>query len=385
MTPILPLALLFSKSGPYEAVSRSSLNGARLACDEINRNVDFGLRIEPVEFDPAGRLEAYPEMARKALAQGIMNVCGCYTSSSRKEVLPEVERHDGLLWFPVHYEGFENSLNVVYSGSGPNQHMTPLIDYLTAEVGNSVCCIGSNYVWGWESNRIMCDSIRARGGKVLSETYLDVGSTEVAHAVEMILHLRPAFVFNALIGESSYAFIRAMRRACRARGLDQPVALPIASCNLSEPELVLIGSEASDGHLSASVYFASVQSARNRSFVAAYRAAYPGGPSVSVEAEGAYNAVHLIARAVRAAGASDASAIRGALDKVVLDAPQGEIRLDPLTQHAWLTPRIGRSRADASFEILYESPSPVAPDPYLTCAGSRELPAASFFELGSVR
>ncbi len=385
MTHVLPLALLFSHSGPYEAVSCSSLNGARLACAEINRDEDFGLKIEPVEYDPAGRLEAYPDMARAALARGITNICGCYTSSSRKEVVPEVERQDALLWFPVHYEGFENSPNVIYSGSGPNQHMTPLIDYLTAEVGNSVCCIGSNYVWGWESNRIMCDSIRARGGKVLSENYLNVGVTDVADVVDRILRLRPDFVFNALIGESSYAFIRAMRQACLDQGINQPRDLPIASCNLSEPELALIGPEASDGHLSASVYFASVPTARNRAFVAAYGAAYPGGPCVSVEAEGAYNAVHLIARAVRAAGSSEASAIRAVLGEVSFDAPQGRIALDPVTQHAWLTPRIGRSRADASFEILHESPTPVAPDPYLTRAGNRELPAASSFELGLVR
>ncbi|AGT10720.1 transporter substrate-binding domain-containing protein [Paracoccus aminophilus] len=385
MISILPLALLFSHSGPYEAVSRSSLNGARLACAEINADADFGLRIEPIEFDPAGRPEAYPELARAALARGITNICGCYTSSSRKEVLPEVERQDALLWFPVHYEGFENSPNVIYSGSGPNQHMTPLIDYLTAEIGNSVCCIGSNYVWGWESNRIMCDSIRARGGKVLSETYLDVGVTDVAQAVETILRLRPDFVFNALIGESSYAFIRALRQVCVARGIDQPRLLPVASCNLSEPELVLIGPEAADGHLSASVYFAAIPGAKNRAFVEAYRAAYPDGPCVSVEAEGAYNAVHLIARAARAAGASDAAAIRKVLGEVSFDAPQGRIALDPLTQHAWLTPRIGRSRADASFEILFESPTPVAPDPYLTRAGNRELPATSSFELGPVR
>ncbi len=361
----IPIGIVFSATGSYGTVGRTMQNGALLACRQINAEMGGALSIEPTVIDPGSCLDAYAPAMEQLLSRGIRHVVGCYTSSSRKEVIPIFEKRDALLWYPTHYEGFESSDNVVYTGAAPNHHILPLVEFLVARHGKRAFCIGSNYIWAWESNRVLRDELMQRGGSVLAERYLPVGETEMAHIVSAVLDAKPDFVFNSLIGQSAYAFFRAMRTECAARGIDQIRTMPIASCNLSEPELVEIGAEAIDGHLSSSVYFASVQTAANRAFVADYTSQFPQGPAASSEAEAAYIAVRLLAKSVLAAGTDDISRVKAFVGGQTLDAPQGLVSIDPGTLHAYLTPRIGRSRADGQFDILLEAPAPVRPDPYL--------------------
>lgn len=361
----LSLGLLFSTDGPYGMVAHTLLNGALLACEQVNADPALPVRLHPVHADPQGNLAQYAQGAQAMIDQGIRHICGCYTSSSRKEVLPLIEKHDAQLWYPSHYEGFETTANVIYTGAAPNQHLTPLIDFLFASYGKRAYSIGSNYIWAWENNRVLREGVGRLGGEVLAERYVPVGETDLATHIDEVLELRPDYVFNALIGSSAYAFFRGLRQACLRHGIDQPRQIPIASCNLSEPELHEIGTAAADGQISASVYFASLPGARNAEFTAAYHAAFPQGPTVSAEAEASFIAVHLLARAVARAGTADVAAVRAALPDCALDAPQGRVWIDANTMHAYLTPRIGVSRRDFGFDILREAPEPVRPDPYL--------------------
>ena len=361
---VFRVGVMFSTTGSYSVVARSMLNGALLAFREI---IDAGGAVapEPVVVNPSGELARYRALSLELLASGVHHVVGCYTSSSRKEVIPCFEKFDGLLWYPSHYEGFESSDNVIYTGAAPNQHVLPLVEYLTAHVGSRAFCIGSNYIWAWENNRIFREALMARGGTVLAERYLPLGDNDFDRVIAAILEQRPDFVFNNLIGTSAYAFFRAFRAACRARGIDQAAAIPIASCTLSEPELAEIGEDAVDGHLSCSVYFSSLSSPTNEAFIRAYAQAFPEGPVSSADAEASYIAVKLLAAALQQAGTDDAQTVRTAVANQRLIAPQGEVRIDPQTYHAWLTPRIGRSTASGQFEVLLEARDPVAPDPYL--------------------
>jgi ABC-type branched-subunit amino acid transport system substrate-binding protein len=363
------IGVMFSTTGSYSVVARSMLNGALLALREIEEA--GGISIQPVVVNPSGDLSRYRALSLELLGSGIRHVVGCYTSSSRKEVIPCFEKHDGLLWYPSHYEGFESSDNVIYTGAAPNQHVLPLVDYLASRVGNRAFCVGSNYIWAWENNRIFREALTARGGTVLAERYLSVGDTEFDQVITAILDARPNFVFNNLIGTSAYAFFRTFRAACRARGINQAAEIPVASCTLSEPELPEIGADAVDGHLSSSVYFSSLNSPENAAFIRAYAAAFPAGPVSSADAEASYIAVKLLAAALEQAGTDDARTVRAAVANQRLMAPQGEVRVDPQTFHAWLTPRIGRSAADGQFEILLEARQPIAPDPYLVQSSPR--------------
>jgi ABC-type branched-subunit amino acid transport system substrate-binding protein len=363
------IGVMFSTTGSYSVVARSMLNGALLAFREIEEA--GGISIQPVVVNPSGDLSRYRALSLELLSSGIRHVVGCYTSSSRKEVIPCFEKHDGLLWYPSHYEGFESSDNVIYTGAAPNQHVLPLVDYLASRIGSRAFCVGSNYIWAWENNRIFREALTARGGTVLAERYLSVGDTEFDQVITAILDARPNFVFNNLIGTSAYAFFRTFRAACRARGINQAAEIPVASCTLSEPELPEIGADAVDGHLSSSVYFSSLDSPENVAFIRAYAAAFPAGPVSSADAEASYIAVKLLAAALEQAGTDDARTVRAAVANQSFVAPQGEVRVDPQTFHAWLTPRIGRSAADGQFEILLEARQPIAPDPYLVQSSPR--------------
>lgn len=362
---LLQIGLLFSTEGPYGTVAQALLNGAMLACRQVNDDPAMLVRLEPLHINPRGRLDDYRTGIQAMLDRGITHVCGCYTSSSRKEVLPIVEKRDALLWYPSHYEGFETSQNVVYTGSSPNQHLTPLIGFLFREYGKTAYCIGSNYIWAWESNRVFREGVTRLGGQIAAERYVPVGETDLDPYVREILDLRPDYIFNSLIGSSSYEFLRRLRRASAAAGIDQPRVMPVASCTLSEPELHAIGPDAANGQITSSVYFSSLRTARNTDFVAAYRQAFPNGPVACADAEASYIAVHLLARAVARAGGTGVAQVRAAVTACEFDAPQGPVRIDPDTMHAFLTPHIGVSRTDCEFDVLIESPTPVRPDPYL--------------------
>lgn len=376
------IGLLFSTTGPYATIGRAMRNGAKLAVEEVNADPAFAFSLEVTEANPGGHDADYSAAARRMLTEGgLGHVVGCYTSSSRKEVLPHFEKYDALLWYPSHYEGFESNEHVVYTGAAPNQHIVPLSEHMLARHGHRAFCVGSNYIWAWENNKIMREAVLGAGGAVLAERYFPVGDSDFGAVIEQILRLRPSFVFNTLIGLSAYAFFRAFRQAALARGINQPAELPIASCSLSEPELVEIGPEACDGHVSSSVYFASIARPRNRAFVDAYRWRYRQAGPTSADAESSYLAVHLLARAVQAAGSSDLAAVRDVLRSISMDAPQGRVSIDASNRYCYLTPRIGLSNKAAGFDLLYEASQPLKPDPYLVhhdvevarTAGSRDL------------
>lgn len=346
------------------------LCGALLGVEEANA-AGLGVRIEPVIRNPAGELARYAPLAADMLSAGIRHVVGCYTSSSRKEIIPQFEKADALLWYPSHYEGFESSPNVVYTGAVANQHLLPLVEYMMQRVGPSAYCVGSNYIWAWENNRILREAISPAGGNVLAERYFPVGSTDFAQVIEAILAARPSFVFNTLIGVSSYRFLNEFRAACSAREIDQPQVIPVASCTLSEPELEAIGPSAVDGHITSSVYFSSLDTPENARFTAAYGARFPDGPAVSADAEATYIAVRLLAMALAETGSMDACAAKRAVARQSIAAPQGQVRIDPETMHASLTPRIARSNRVGGFDILMQAPRPVPADPYLIRNSSR--------------
>ncbi|MGN8117466.1 transporter substrate-binding domain-containing protein [Labrys sp. 22185] len=364
------IGVMFSTTGSYSVVARSMLNGALLAFEEISRSFP-DLRLEPVVVNPGGDLARYAEHSRQMTSDGIRHVIGCYTSSSRKEVIPCFEKYDALLWYPSHYEGFETSNNVIYTGASPNQHVLPLVRYMLANIGSNAFCVGSNYIWAWENNRIFREAMTAQGGRVLAERYVAIGDTEFGQVVDAILSARPDFVFNNLIGESAYAFFRAFRSACQARGIDQAAQIPIASCTLSEPELEEIGQEMVDGHLSSSVYFSSLETQANKAFTKAYDRSFPNGPATSADAEASYIAVQLLARALSAAGTDEVFAVKNAVARQRFTAPQGEVWIDPQTFHAWLTPRIGRSNRKARLDVIVEEAGPIQPDPYLVQSSPR--------------
>ena len=361
----VPVGIVFSTSGPYATIGRELRDGALLGIEIANAEAAGSLALEPQICDPGGSVDAYRAATERFLAAGIRHIIGCYTSSSRKEIIPSIEKFDGLLWYPSHYEGFESCPNVIYTGAAPNQHVLPLADWALPRYGGRVYCVGSNYIWPWESTRIIRELVQAGGGAILRERYLPVGSVDVDFFIREIAETVPDFIFNTLIGEFCYEFYRAYHALGCHDERFAPARRPILSCSLSEPELHAIGLEAAAGHITSSVYFQSLARPENAAFLRAFRDRFGAGRVTSADAEAAYIATRLLAASLQDAGTDQLATVKQAAYRHRLAAPQGDVRIDPKTNHTWLTPRIGMATPEGTFDIQWEAAAPCRPDPYL--------------------
>ena len=362
-TPSIPLGLVFSGSGPYTMMAGEMRKSALMAIDEINQSDEFDFVFKPHLRDPGGVVAAYHTACGELIREEqVDHIVGCYTSASRKQVIPIVERTERLLWHPARYEGFESSDNVIYVGAAPNQHVVPLVRHMLHQISGDVFCIGSNYVWTWEMNRVIRDIVTSAGGRILAERLLELGEIAVDHIVSEIIERKPPAVFNTLVGESSYSFMRALHAATVRAGL----TIPMLSCSLCEPELKLIGSAASVGCITSSAYFESIERPENRAFVARWKARHGMDSSPSVDGQSTYVCVMLLARAIRRAGSADVGAVRRAAANHRYDSPQGAVWVDPDNNHCFLTPRLARSIPGCQFKIFWEADAPERPDPYLS-------------------
>ena len=325
------IGLLFSRSGSYRLISEACRAGALRAVAEVNADPARALTLVPEERDPGGEADAYAPLCAELLGTGARHVVGCVTSWSRKEVIPTLERLGGVLWYPCPYEGFEASSQVVYAHACPNQHLVPLLAWALPRWGRRAFLTGSDYIWGWEMNRVARDLVGEAGGEVAGERYLPLGHEGVERMVEEIRATRPSFVLNNLVGVSSYAFLRAMAQL-RAEG----VACPVLSCNLTECEFPALGA-AAEGLVSVGPYFRD-----------------GAGAGSSFEAA-AHAAVHALAARLAAGPEADLPEL--------LARQGGPLAIDPATHHATLPVLIaevegGRFRVRERQEAL-------APDPFL--------------------
>ncbi|PZQ50168.1 MAG: ABC transporter substrate-binding protein [Rhodovulum sulfidophilum] len=361
---VIPVGLLFSLTGTYGVMGQEMLNGALLGLELANADPDRAWETRPVIMDPGGSIDRYGEQCETLFRQhGVRHIIGCYTSASRKRVLPLVEGAGALLWHPARYEGFECSDNVIYLGAAPNQHVVPLALYVLANLRPRVFCVGSNYVWSWETNRVMEEIITAGGGRIVAKRLIPLGELAIDNLVGEIAAAAPGAVLNTLVGESAYRFYTAWHEATARH--PELRAIPMLSLSLSEAELKFSDGHRG-GHIVSSVYFQSVDRPENAAFLARYRRRFGALGTPCMDSAAAYLCATMLGRAITAAGTAEVSAVRAALYRDRYEGPQGLIAVDPENNHAYLTPRLGRSTAEGQFEILWEAPKPLRPDPYLT-------------------
>jgi urea transport system substrate-binding protein len=360
--PSIPLGVLCSTTGPYQAMGREIVKSALMAIDEVNAAPDFDFTFTAHIRDPGGVLAEYHTACDDLIRNfGVDHIIGCYTSASRKQVLPIVERTERLLWYPARYEGFECSDNIMYVGASPNHNVVPLVRYVLDNLSHEIFCVGSNYVWTWETNRVTRELVTAADGRIVAERLLELGESRVGHIVDEIVRRKPPIVFNTLVGSSSYDFIRAFHAAT----LDAGLSIPMLSCSLCEPELNIVG-PASAGCITSSAYFESIELAENQSFVARWKARYGETNSPSVDGQSAYVAVFLLARALQRAGSSSVDEVRRAAAGYRYDSPQGPVWIDGDNNHCALTPRLAVSNPRGQFDIFWQADAPAKPDPYLS-------------------
>lgn len=358
------VGVLFSETGVTSVIERSELMGTLLAVEEINAagGID-GRELRLVLYDPQSRPLRYQQLAERLLLEdGVRLLLGCYMSSTRKAVIPVVERYNGLLMYPTLYEGFEYSRNVIYTGAAPNQNSVQLAEFMLRTFGLRVFMVGSDYIYPYESNRIMSDLILERGGEKVAETYLplDARWDDFLAIARRIKQLKPDFIFSTVVGDGTALLYRAYREV----GLD-PAKIPIASLTTCEAEIQQMGAHLAEGHITSAVYFQSVANETNAHCVAKCKARFGDNVVTNMCWDAAYFQTHLLANALRRVGTDNVRELLRVLPGSEVLAPQGPVRIDEDNHHTYLRPRIGRANAQGQFDVLEEATAWVRPDPYL--------------------
>jgi branched-chain amino acid transport system substrate-binding protein len=357
------VGVLFSQTGVTSAVEQSQLNATLLAIEEINAAGGvLGRMIEPVIYDPASDPKQFRSLAERLLqTDRIRLLFGCYMSSTRKAVLPVVESHRGLLFYPTLYEGFEYSRHCIYTGAAPNQNSLQLARYLLSTYGNRFLLVGSNYIYPYESNRLMADFVMQGRGEVLEEIYvpLEAGPEDFDNVIGRIKKTSPDVIFSTVVGRGTSALYEAYRRA----GFD-PARMPIASLTTSEAEVAQMHPEAAEGHITAAPFFETSSSRAARRFVESFKAKYGPDAPVPAAAEAAYFQLHLAMHALARCGSDDPESVLKELRDSEFDAPQGRVRIDRENNHTYLWPRIARLDKSARFQTVWNPGVRIKPDPY---------------------
>ncbi len=359
------VGVLYSETGVTSAIESSQLLGTLLAIEDINDagGID-GRELVPVRYNPASNPHMFRVLAERLVTHDNVNtIFGCYMSSARKAVIPIVERHNRLLFYATLYEGFEFSNNIIYTGAAPNQNSVQLADFMMSYFGGRVFLVGSDYIYPYESNRIMSDLVKQRpNGATVAQRYVpvDVGPKGFDDIVQEIKAMQPDFIFSTVVGNATQHFYRAYAEA----GLN-PKQMPIASLTTSEVEVAQMGAAAAAGHFTAAPYFESIDCPENLQLLERFLSRFSDSAHPNACWEAAYFQVRLFANAMQNTGTDMTSILLPNLLGSDFLAPQGRVRIEPSNHHTHLYPRIGRVNSKGDFVIVRASTNAVAPDPYL--------------------
>ncbi|TQF69410.1 urea ABC transporter substrate-binding protein [Rhodococcus spelaei] len=354
---------LNSLSGTMAISEVTVRDSIALAIQEINNSGGvLGKQIQVVAEDGASEPTVFAEKAEKLISSDcVAAVFGGWTSSSRKAMLPVFEDRNSLLYYPVQYEGLEDSKNIFYTGATTNQQIIPALDYLKQKGVKSLYLVGSDYVFPQTANRIIKAYAAANGIEIKGEDYTPLGSTDFSTIVNKVRAAGADAVFNTLNGDSNVAFFREYKNV----GLE-PTKMPVVSVSIAEEEVGGIGVQNVEGQLTAWNYYQTVDSPENKKFVEAYKAKYGQNKPTSDPMEAAYTSVYLWKNTVEKAKSFATKDIQDNADGVSFDAPEGTVTIDGSNHHITKTARIGEIRGDGLIYTIWDSGQPIKPDPYLT-------------------
>jgi urea transport system substrate-binding protein len=362
--PEVMLGLLHSQTGPL-GISATSLRDIELhALERINAAGGIlGRKVVARAPDPRSRTDLFVRRARQLLEADPVAVFGCWTSASRKAVLPLFEAAQKLLLYSVQYEGNESSRYCVYGGMVPNQQILPALDWLLGKEGGEkkkIFLVGSDYVFPRTANFIAKKYLAAKGLKPVGEVYVPLGDRGFAEIVKKIQASGADCVLNTVNGDSNLGLFAAL-----AAAKVDPAKVPVISTSIAEDELRGLLPAEVMGHLAVSCYFQSLDTPANKAWVQDFRDSFGYDRVTGDPMEPDWCLLHLWKQAVEKAGSFETEAVRQAFrDGLEFAGPGGTVRLDPKTQHTTKSCRIGRIRGDRQFDIVYESAGPIDSDPY---------------------
>ncbi|MES2710304.1 MAG: urea ABC transporter substrate-binding protein [Pseudomonadota bacterium] len=362
----IKVGVLHSLSGTM-AISETALRDTVLMMVEAQNAAGgiLGRRLEAVVVDPASNWPLFAEKARELLAVAKVDVTfGCWTSVSRKSVLPVFEELNGLLFYPVQYEGEEESRNIFYTGAAPNQQAIPAVEYLLGADGGSakrIALLGTDYVYPRTTNRILRGYLNSKGitDADIMEEYTPFGHSDwqgiVARVKRFASEGKKTAIVSTINGDANVPFYRELgNQGIKAEDI------PSVAFSVGEEELAGIDARPLVGHLAAWNYFMSVQSPVNTAFKAQF-AAYIRNPRrvTNDPMEATYTGFKMWAQAVTQARTTAVDAVRTAMIGQKVDAPSGYTQEMHRNHHLSKPVMIGEIQADGQFNIVYRTPTAI--------------------------
>lgn len=354
------VGILHSVTGTIAIAEKSVVDAEQLAIEEINAAGGvMGQKIDAIVEDGASDWPTFAEKARKLIEKDkVAAVFGCYTSASRKAVLPVFEKLNGLLYYPTYYEGLEQSPNMIYTAQEASQSVIAAMRWLMDNKGKSFYMIGSDYIWPRTTIKIAKAVLAKAGGKLVGEDYYPLGHIEFSSAINKIKGAKPDVILNCVVGGSNVAFFKQLS-AAGITGANQP----LLSLAVSEEEVSGIGADNTAGTLTCMGYFQSLKNAANQKFVKAFKAKYGAARVVGDTLECGYNGVYLWKMAAEKAKSFDVAKVVAASSNLEFDAPEGKIKVHASNHHLWKHARIGTFLPDGQVNMIYESPL-IEPNPF---------------------
>ncbi len=372
----IKMGILHSLSGTM-AISEVSLRDVvMMAVEEINSAGGVMKRpIKPVVVDPASDWDLFAEKAKQLLLKDKVDVTfGCWTSVSRKSVLPVYEKNNGLLFYPVQYEGEECSKNVFYTGATPNQQLIPAADYMMSEDGGGFkkfYLLGTDYVFPRTANKILRAFLLAKGvpASNIMEEYTPFHHQDyqtIVGKVKSFASGGDAAVLSTINGDSNVPFYKEFAN----QGL-RSEDVPIMAFSVAEDELRGMDSKSLVGHLAAWNYYQSIDTPQNKKFVKNFKTyckkmGLPGGASRVTDdpIEAAYLGVYIWKQAVEKAGTTKVDDVRKAAYGMGFEAPGGFKKIDEKNHHLHKPVLIGEILKNGQFEIVSQTKGLVKPEPW---------------------
>jgi urea transport system substrate-binding protein len=375
-TEPIKVGILHSLSGTM-AISETSLKDvALMTIEEINNAGGVaGRKIEPIVVDPASNWPLFAEKARQLISQDkVAVVFGCWTSVSRKSVLPVFEELNGLLFYPVQYEGEEMSRNVFYTGAAPNQQAIPAVEYLMSKEGGGAkrfFLLGTDYVYPRTTNKILRAFLHSKGvqDSDINEVYTPFSHSDyqtIVNDIKKFAQAGKTAVISTINGDSNVPFYKELAN----QGL-KATDVPVVAFSVGEEELRGIDTKPLVGHLAAWNYFMSLKNSQNDAFKkewAAYVAAHslPGGDKrvTNDPMEATYVGIHMWKQAVEKAASTDVDKVREAVVGQTFKAPCGFVLEMDANHHLHKPVMIGEIRPDGQFSVVWKTKEPIRAQPW---------------------
>lgn len=358
------VGILHSVTGTMAISETGSVQAEKLAIDQINAMGGvLGRKIEYIQEDGASDWPTFAEKSKKLLVNDkVAAVFGCWTSASRKAVLPVFEQYNGMLYYPTFYEGLEQSPNVIYTGQEATQQIIAGIDWVVKEKGaKTFYLLGSDYIWPRTSNKIARKHIEKLGLKVVGEEYYPLGHTQFNSVINKIKLKKPDVIYAIVVGGSNVAFYKQLKAAGIDLTKEKPLLLTIS---VTEDEILGIGGENIEGAYAAMKYFQSLDNPNNQAFVQAFKDKWGKDIVIGDVTQAAYLGPWLWKAAVEKAGSFDIDKVRAASPGIELTtAPEGYVRIHE-NHHLWSKTRVGLAQKDGQYKVVYESEELIEPNPF---------------------